>query len=380
MSYKLVDQIIRKSRAASGSTKAVLIAMATYAEDDGTNIFPAMNNLADDAGVGERTAYRAVDELLELGLINETGNKHHWGRGHYTVEYVINLNPPTVCEIDSLSNGQRQSAKLTKPHCQDGTQLSHKGFTQSEETVKAMNEGTSEREAEASLPTVGSSASPSKGKTKPIPEEWCQLIVDLVPHATGNPVVLEREKKALRSIMLRVAEPNAVRRFWAWNALHKSGKWRFTSLNTALKSMDSESEKSGWSMFLSCQQNPCKLCLKGKGEQYHSSGCTGSPCICYLSLSPDAQKYWLTLEGFGLVGNVGRKWYLGKSADEAIAGFPDLNSLIVELYGVQPPELIRKLTTLVGEYAAVVPDPSVYEDTGERYMSGTAFEVEEDLR
>ena len=54
MSYKLVDQIIRKSRAASGSVKAVLIAMATYAEDDGTNIFPAMNNLADDAGVGER--------------------------------------------------------------------------------------------------------------------------------------------------------------------------------------------------------------------------------------------------------------------------------------------------------------------------------------
>jgi DNA-binding transcriptional regulator YhcF (GntR family) len=71
MSYKLVDQIIRKSRAASGSVKAVLIAMATYAEDDGTNIFPAMNNLADDAGVGERTAYRAVDELLELGLIND---------------------------------------------------------------------------------------------------------------------------------------------------------------------------------------------------------------------------------------------------------------------------------------------------------------------
>jgi hypothetical protein len=56
MSYKLVDQIIRKSRAASGSAKAILIAMATYAEDDGTNIFPAMNNLADDAGVTQARA------------------------------------------------------------------------------------------------------------------------------------------------------------------------------------------------------------------------------------------------------------------------------------------------------------------------------------
>jgi hypothetical protein len=380
MSYKLVDQIIRKSRAASGSVKAVLIAMATYAEDDGTNIFPAMNNLADDAGVGERTAYRAVDELLELGLINETGNKHHWGRGHYTVEYVINLNPPTACEIDSLSNGQRQSAKLTKTPCQDGTQLNHKGFTQSEETAKAMNERTNERAAEASLPTVGSSASPSKGKTKPIPEEWCQLIVDLVPHATGDPNVLAREEKALRSIMVRVAEPNAVRRFWAWNARHKSGKWRFTSLNTVLKSMDSESEKSGWAMFLSCQKNPCKLCSKGQPEKFHSSGCTNSPCICYLSLSPEAQQYWETMVSLGVVGNVGRKWYLGFSADEAIAGYPDLSSLIFDLFVTQPPDLIAKVSTLIGARAAVVPDPNVYEDTGERYMSGTAFEVEEDLR
>ena len=380
MSYKLVDQIIRKSRAASGSAKAVLIAMATYAEDDGTNIFPAMNNLADDAGVGERTAYRAVDELLELGLINETGNKHHWGRGHYTVEYVINLNPPTVCEIDSLSNGQRQSANLTKTPCQNGTQLNHKGFTQSEETVKAMNERMSEREAEATPPSDQSLASLSKGKDKPIPEEWFQLISDFVPNALSNPAQFNREVRACKSLMTRFDNTMPVRRFWSWNMTHKTGKWRFTSLNTLVKSLDSESEKSGYAMHLSCEQKPCRICSKGQPEQYHSSGCTNSPCICYLSLSPEAQKYWVTLEGFGLVGNVGRKWYLGKSAEEAIAGYPDLSSLIFDLFVTQPPDLITKLSTLIGSRAAIVPDPNVYEENGERYMSGVAFEIEEDLR
>jgi hypothetical protein len=82
----------------------------------------------------------------------------------------------------------------------------------------------------------------------------------------------------------------------------------------------------------------------------------------------------------GVVGNVGRKWYLGFSADEAIAGYHDLSSLIFDLFVTQPPDLIAKVSTLIGARAAVMPDPNVYEDTGERYMSGTAFEVEEDLR
>jgi hypothetical protein len=277
MSYKLVDQIIRKSRAASGSAKAILIAMATYAEDDGTDIFPAMNNLADDAGISERTAYRAVDELLELGLINDTGNKHHWGRGHYTVEYVINLNPPTVCEIDSLSSRQWQSAKLTKPPCQDGTQLNHKGFTQSEETVKAMNEGTSERASDASHPP--SSRAGASLETEPLPEPWSQLIIDLCPRAIDNPKLWDREEKACTQLIDLNWEPIAVRKFWTWNVEHKSGKWRFTSLSTLLKSVLSDSEKSGYAMFQSCELKPCRICepKKGSAERKvtHSHGCMG---------------------------------------------------------------------------------------------------------
>jgi hypothetical protein len=80
------------------------------------------------------------------------------------------------------------------------------------------------------------------------------------------------------------------------------------------------------------------------------------------------------------VGNVGRKWYIGFSAEQAIAGYPDLNFLIHELFTEQPPDLISKLSTLIGGRAQVVPVPYVEDAGEERYSSGTAFEIEEDLR
>jgi len=114
------------------------------------------------------------------------------------------------------------------------------------------------------------------------------------------------------------SSPLDVRKFWTWNVIHKSGKWRFTSLNTLLKSVESDSEKSGYAMFQSCQLKPCRVCeLKGAEKLEHSHGCYENPCVCYLSLSQENQQYWLNLVKHGLCGYVGRKWYLGKSPDEA---------------------------------------------------------------
>ena len=124
----------------------------------------------------------------------------------------------------------------------------------------------------------------------------------------------------------------------------------------------------------------------------HSSGCHNNPCVCYLSLIPENQRYWLGLVEDGLCGNVGRKWYLGLSPEEAIAGYPDLGACIEDLFLKQPRPLIEKLSVLIREAhaaketAARTPQTEDYEG----YMSGVdddavvlptrqAFEIEEDL-
>jgi RecA/RadA recombinase len=96
---------------------------------------------------------------------------------------------------------------------------------------------------------------------------------------------------------------------------------------------------------------------------------------------------------YGFIANVGKKWYVGKSAEEAIAGYPDQETAIEDLVIKQNPEVLAKLRVLVKE--AVRNDETgrhvleVDENT-ERYMTGldddavelpvrAAFEVEEDL-
>ena len=262
-----------------------------------------------------------------------------------------------------------------------------KGFTQSQETVKAMNEGTSERASDASHPP--SSRAGTSLETEPLPESWSQLIIDLCPQALDNPKVMRREEKACNQLLDLNWEPETVREFWAWNMKHKSGKWRFTSLATLLKSVTSDSEKSGYSMFLSCQSSPCRICKpkesSAKEKVEHSHGCYNNPCYCYLSLGPENQEYWRTLVKYNLCGNVRDKWYLGKSAAEAIAGYPDIAACIQDLFHKQPPDLIAKLSVLIQESTARKPQTEVKADEYVRYMSGldeperAAFEIEEDL-
>jgi len=91
---------------------------------------------------------------------------------------------------------------------------------------------------------------------------------------------------------------------------------------------------------------------------------------------------------------VGKKWYVGKSAEEAIAGYPDQEAAIDDLVIKQNPDVLAKLRVLVKE--AVRNDEtgrhlSEVDAETERYMTGldddhavemparAAFEVEEDL-
>ncbi len=82
---------------------------------------------------------------------------------------------------------------------------------------------------------------------------------------------------------------------------------------------------------------------------------------------------------YGFISNHGKQWYVGKSAEEAIAGYPDKDAAIDDLVVKQNPEVLAKLRLLVKE--AVRNDDTgrhnMQVDEGtERYMTGLDDDVE----
>lgn len=72
MSIEAVARVL-KSKASKGNARLVLIALADYANDDGTGVFPSMPKIAAKANCDERTVERALTDLVELGEIVEVG-------------------------------------------------------------------------------------------------------------------------------------------------------------------------------------------------------------------------------------------------------------------------------------------------------------------
>jgi len=103
MSFKLQDAI-QKIKGMPGKYKRVLLAAASHARKDGSNIYASKETLGDGAGVSRWTAYRNIDPLIEMGILVEAdshtcanprcpkGSKHSTGRGnHWTQAYNIDL-------------------------------------------------------------------------------------------------------------------------------------------------------------------------------------------------------------------------------------------------------------------------------------------------
>lgn len=107
--------LIRDCRAVKGATKAVLAALATYADRNGCNAFPAQATLADAAGYTVRTVQRALRELEDVGLIRRTGGRRS-RRGRCVVVWRIVL---AVLKHDTLADRpakplQKQKARQEK--------------------------------------------------------------------------------------------------------------------------------------------------------------------------------------------------------------------------------------------------------------------------
>lgn len=144
MSRRLLAQI-QDIKGLPGRFKRILLAWASFANNDGTNIFSAKETVGERAGVSRWTVYdnsailEAADVLQRAGshtCRTERCNKGgtHWTsrHGHYTAVYKINVallgNPTlllqkiakaTVAKSNSATVGKIQSGTVGKP---DATQ------------------------------------------------------------------------------------------------------------------------------------------------------------------------------------------------------------------------------------------------------------------
>lgn len=72
----------------SATEKLVLLRLADFADDQGFNIYPAVQTISDDCGVGRRAAQLTLKKLVDVGIlvvINQGGGRRR------TTEYAIDL-------------------------------------------------------------------------------------------------------------------------------------------------------------------------------------------------------------------------------------------------------------------------------------------------
>lgn len=71
----------------SAAQKAVLVALADHADDEGRDVFPSVELLTFKTSCGERTVRRALKDLREMGLIHVVREATY----HLTTEYRLDL-------------------------------------------------------------------------------------------------------------------------------------------------------------------------------------------------------------------------------------------------------------------------------------------------
>ena len=80
--------LIRRAVHVKGSCRAVLYALESYADRNGTNAFPSQDTLADACGYCVRTVRRALRWLEDHGIIVRTGGRRS-RRGRAVIVWKI---------------------------------------------------------------------------------------------------------------------------------------------------------------------------------------------------------------------------------------------------------------------------------------------------
>lgn len=116
MSIKLMSLVWQDHTGAlTGSEKAVLLRMADFAADNGTQIFPTIKRLALDTGFSERNVQYAIKKLIEKKYLNKTVRTSK--SVHISNLYRINISTLQAASVDNLPKKPKDVNKPVDKPC-----------------------------------------------------------------------------------------------------------------------------------------------------------------------------------------------------------------------------------------------------------------------
>lgn len=96
-------------------TRLVLVALWRYAGRTNAFVFPSIDRLADDVGVGRRTVFRALAELASLGLIASHSTPETRTRPART-GWMLHAAPVSAVTAETLTSDSRDTHECQQGH------------------------------------------------------------------------------------------------------------------------------------------------------------------------------------------------------------------------------------------------------------------------
>ncbi len=149
MSYACISRVLAHSRQ-TGTAKLLLIAIAAFAEDDGTGAAPSIATLARLAGTGERNVQLVLRKLEQTGELGCEIGAGPDGCNRYTICVADDADPAltpvhTGSSIPNLASPTEDESAITH--------LDESQITQLKEGEKEGGRGTPPRIDDQALPT-----------------------------------------------------------------------------------------------------------------------------------------------------------------------------------------------------------------------------------
>lgn len=184
MSFTLVPAIWANGPADS-TQKYVLLALADYGDDDGENIFPSIETIAEKCGLSESTIIRAIKGLVEAGYLERRRRRSTANLYHIVVERLL----VSVKTTDTES----VSVKMTVGKCQNDTLQSVKmtddpiTINQSLEKEEVSSHPVAEPTTRLREHFTAQTAIYPNDRTGTYDRNWVTPLETILVHARGDP-------------------------------------------------------------------------------------------------------------------------------------------------------------------------------------------------
>ncbi len=191
---------------------------------------------------------------------------HNMGLGVGPVDQELGNGVPTVdqnlvCGDDAHRDPEIGSPSLPKNCATDAAQnLGTEVMSINQNPNKCQLEGMSGvselvSEEGADAPPVADPAGSLSDETK---KEFLAFLTSLMPTTPVHK--LRRQFPALIKLQDRDLNIRDIEEFWFWNQTHKTGRYRWFSMNDILTSLDSDSDRGAYEQWQKCRAYPCPKC------------------------------------------------------------------------------------------------------------------------